>query len=344
MARIQLDAHDDIQTSQFARGRIHSVETMGTVDGPGIRFVVFTQGCPMRCLYCHNPDTWETGAHAGTEVTVEQLVGEFESNRQFYRNGGITVSGGEPLLQPEFLADLFTAMHARPAGRVHTCLDSCGYAFDPEHPERWALSLDETDLVLLDIKHADPEGHRALTGRDPARILAFGDELARRGIPVVIRHVIVPGHTDTTDECEALLYAAARAQHLADTVLPALEAGKTVLCDRYIFSSFAYQGYGRGLPRQFLLDINSYAVGRCMPDVALFLDIPPVRAFERKHGADRDDRIEQAGADFHSRVYAGYCRLAEEYPDTIVRVDCSGTKFETKDKIVRLLRARGLIG
>lgn len=204
MARIQLDAHDDIQTSQFARGRIHSVETMGTVDGPGIRFVVFTQGCPMRCLYCHNPDTWETGAHAGTEVTVEQLVGEFESNRQFYRNGGITVSGGEPLLQPEFLADLFTAMHARPAGRVHTCLDSCGYAFDPEHPERWARSLDETDLVLLDIKHADPEGHRALTGRDPARILAFGDELARRGIPVVIRHVIVPGHTDTTDECEAL--------------------------------------------------------------------------------------------------------------------------------------------
>ena len=182
--------------------------------------------------------------------------------------------------------------------------------------------------------------------------------LAERGVPHIvtrepggssiseaIRKVILDGRfTAMTDECEALLYAAARAQHLADTVLPALEAGKTVLCDRYLFSSFAYQGYGRGLPRRFLLDINSYAVGRCMPDVALFLDIPPARAFERKHGADRDDRIEQAGADFHDRDHAGYRRLAEEDPDTIVRVDCSGTKFETKDKIVRLLRARGLIG
>ena len=177
---------------------------MGTVDGPGIRFVVFTQGCPMRCLYCHNPDTWAAGSGAGTDVTVEQLVDEFESNRQFYRNGGITVSGGEPLLQPEFLADLFSEMHARPRGRVHTCLDSCGYAFDPQHPERTARVLDETDLVLLDIKHADPAGHRALTGRDPARILAFGDELARRGVPVVIRHVVVPGYTDTHDECRAL--------------------------------------------------------------------------------------------------------------------------------------------
>ena len=95
-------------------------------------------------------------------------------------------------------------MHDRPAGRVHTCLDSCGYAFDPAHPERTARVLDETDLVLLDIKHADPDGHKRLTGRDPARILAFGDELARRGIKTVIRHVIVPGYTDTQEECEAL--------------------------------------------------------------------------------------------------------------------------------------------
>ncbi|MBM6942573.1 pyruvate formate-lyase-activating protein, partial [Collinsella intestinalis] len=204
MAQIELTPQGDARPTRFARGRIHSVETMGTVDGPGIRFVVFMQGCPLRCLYCHNPDTWDAGAAAGTEVTVEQLVEEFESNRQFYKNGGITVSGGEPLLQPEFLADLFAAMHARPAGRVHTCLDSCGYAFDPVHPERTARALDACDLVLLDIKHADPVGHRALTGRDPARILAFGDELARRGIPVVIRHVVVPGYTDTPEECEAL--------------------------------------------------------------------------------------------------------------------------------------------
>ena len=164
-------------------------------------------------------------------------------------------------------------------------------------------------------------------------------------ISEAIRAVILDGkNTAMTDECEALLYAAARAQHLSDTVLPALEAGKTVLCDRYIFSSFAYQGYGRGLGRRFLQDINSYAVAQFMPDVALFLDIPPARAFERKHGADREDRIEQAGADFHRRVYEGYLRLAEEYPEILVRVDCSGTKFETKDKIAQLLRARGLIG
>ena len=189
---IETDAH--AEDSAYAIGRIHSIESMGTVDGPGIRFVVFTQGCPMRCAYCHNPDTW--AVDAGSLVSVETLVSEFESNRAFYRSGGITVSGGEPLLQPEFIADLFRAMHERPAGRVHTCLDSCGYAYDPEHLERFSAVLDETDMVLLDIKHSDPAGHRELTGRDPERILAFGAELARRGIKTVIRHVIVPGITE----------------------------------------------------------------------------------------------------------------------------------------------------
>ena len=204
MARKTFETAGDDLRSAYTPGRIHSVESMGTVDGPGIRFVVFAQGCPMRCLFCHNPDTWQTGPAAGSLVSVEQLVDEFESNRAFYRTGGVTVSGGEPLLQPEFVADLFSALHASPRGRVHTCLDSCGYAFDPAHPERVGRVLDETDLVLLDIKHADPEGHRALTGRDPARILAFGDELARRGIKTVIRHVVVPGYTDTVEECAQL--------------------------------------------------------------------------------------------------------------------------------------------
>lgn len=190
--------------TRYAMGRVHSVESMGTVDGPGIRFVVFLQGCPMRCLYCHNPDTWDAGPGAGSPTTVEELIERFESNRAYYRTGGVTVTGGEPLLQPEFVADLFAALHARPAGRVHTCLDTCGYAFDPEHPDRWGRVLSETDLVLLDIKHADPAGHRRLTGRDPGRILAFGDELARRGIDTVIRHVVVPGYTDSVEECEAL--------------------------------------------------------------------------------------------------------------------------------------------
>ena len=163
-------------------------------------------------------------------------------------------------------------------------------------------------------------------------------------ISEAIRTVILDGkNTAMTDECEALLYAAARAQHLSDTVLPALEAGKTVLCDRYIFSSFAYQGYGRGLDMGFLRAVNSFALQGHMPDITLFLDIPPRSAFERKHGADRNDRIEQAGEAFHARVYQGYLRLAEEYPGQIVRVDCSGTKFETNEKIRALLAGRGLI-
>ena len=163
-------------------------------------------------------------------------------------------------------------------------------------------------------------------------------------ISEAIRTVILDGkNTAMTDECEALLYAAARAQHLSDTVLPALEAGKTVLCDRYLFSSFAYQGYGRGLDMGFLRAVNSFALQGHMPDITLLLDIPPRSAFERKHGADQNDRIEQAGEAFHARVYQGYLRLAEEYPGQIVRVDCSGTKFETNEKIRALLAGRGLI-
>ncbi len=163
-------------------------------------------------------------------------------------------------------------------------------------------------------------------------------------ISEAIRKIILNGKfTEMTDECEALLYAAARVQHLADTVEPALRRGDTVLCDRYIFSSYAYQGYGRGLDMRFLRDINRYAAEHFMPDVTLFLDIPPVRAFERKHGADENDRIEQAGAEFHEKVYRGYLRLAEEYGDAFVAVDCSGTKYETNGNILSILRCRGLI-
>ena len=184
MAQKFFEADAEVASSRYELGRIHSIESMGTVDGPGIRFVVFTQGCPMRCAYCHNPDTW--AVNAGSMVSVEKLLEEFESNRQFYKSGGITVTGGEPLLQPKFLADLFRAAHEAPRGRIHTCLDSCGYAYDERHPERFDAALSETDMVLLDIKHSDPTGHRELTGCNPERIIAFGDELARRGIKTAI--------------------------------------------------------------------------------------------------------------------------------------------------------------
>lgn len=185
----------------------------------------------------------------------------------------------------------------------------------------------------------------------------LSEYMKKRGVPHVvtrepgggeiseaIRKIILNGKfTSMTDECEALLYAAARVQHLQDTVRPALERGETVLCDRYIHSSYAYQGYGRGLDMRFLRGINSYAAEHFMPDLTLFLDIPPVRAFERKHGADENDRIEQAGEAFHNKVYEGYRRLLREEGARMAAVDCSGNKFQTHEKIVALLKSRRLL-
>ncbi len=179
-------------------GRVHSVETFGTVDGPGTRLVVFCQGCPMRCQYCHNPDTWEFGI--GTEKTVGEVIEAFERNRPFYRRGGITVTGGEPMAQPDFVAALFRAAHAAPAGRIHTCLDTSGATFSATGSERFSDLLDETDLVLLDIKTSDAASHERLCGLPASHALELGEELARRGVPTVIRHVLVPGITDSEEE------------------------------------------------------------------------------------------------------------------------------------------------
>lgn len=163
-------------------------------------------------------------------------------------------------------------------------------------------------------------------------------------ISEAIRGVILDGRNGgMTDECEALLYAAARAQHLADVVAPAMDRGEIVLCDRYIFSTYAYQGYGRGLPLSFLEEINACAVRDFMPDLSLFLDIPPQRSFQRKHGADENDRMEQAGEAFHRRVYEGYTELLAKFPDKFLSVYCGGTKYETNENIVKLLRGRALI-
>ena len=175
-------------------GYIHSTESFGTVDGPGLRFVVFTQGCPMRCKYCHNPDTWEVGK--GTKMTPEEIVAQFERNRLFYKNGGITVTGGEALMQIDFLLELFGL--AREKG-IHTCLDTSGITYKPGNSgynEKLDKLMALTDLVMLDIKHIDPDGHKDLTGHDNAGILAFAHYLAEKNIPVWIRHVVVPGITD----------------------------------------------------------------------------------------------------------------------------------------------------
>lgn len=176
------------------KGRIHSLESFGTVDGPGIRYVVFTQGCPMRCQYCHNPDTWEV--NAGTWMDPEEILSNYDKNRAFYKNGGITVTGGEPLLQIEFVTDLFEKSKKE---NIHTCLDTSGITFAPGNTE-YLKKLDRllavTDLVMLDIKHINLEAHKKLTGHSNERILQFAEYLEKKKIPVWIRHVLVPGITD----------------------------------------------------------------------------------------------------------------------------------------------------
>ncbi len=159
-----------------------------------------------------------------------------------------------------------------------------------------------------------------------------------------IRAVILsPENAAMTPECEALLYAAARVQLLHDVIEPALAAGKLVVCDRYIDSSLAYQGEARGLGQDFVRRINSYAFERYLPDCTVFLDIPPARAFERKHGADRNDRMEREGLAFHNKVYAGYLKIAAQEPERFVRIDASGTKQETFEKVLSLLQSRGIL-
>ncbi|MEG2350095.1 MAG: pyruvate formate-lyase-activating protein [Hungatella sp.] len=178
-------------------GHVHSIESFGTVDGPGIRMVIFLKGCPMRCLYCHNPDTWEMGG--GTDMTVEDILRQFEASRAFYATGGITVSGGEPLMQTEFVTELFLAAAHR---GIHTCLDTSGITFHPENPallEQMDRLMTVTDLVLLDIKHIDSDRHRSLCAHPNDRILAFAHYLDAKAIPVWIRHVVVPGLTDQED-------------------------------------------------------------------------------------------------------------------------------------------------
>ena len=175
-------------------GFIHSTESFGTVDGPGVRFVIFLQGCPMRCQYCHNPDTWKM--NTGAVRSAQSLIKDYERNKAFYAKGGITVTGGEALMQIDFLLELFQLAKQK---NIHTCLDTSGITYRPGNTS-YNEKLDElmkvTDLVMLDIKHIDPVGHKALTGHDNAGILAFARYLEEKNVPVWIRHVVVPGITD----------------------------------------------------------------------------------------------------------------------------------------------------
>ncbi len=174
-------------------GYIHSIESCGTVDGPGIRYVVFMQGCPMRCKYCHNPDTWSYDN--GREVTVEEIMDGWESCKEFLTNGGITVTGGEPLMQIEFVIELFEEAKRR---NVHTCLDTSGITFNrsAEMLAKFDRLLAVTDIVMLDIKHIDDVKHMNLTGRKNTAVLDFAKYISEKGVELWIRHVVVPDITD----------------------------------------------------------------------------------------------------------------------------------------------------
>lgn len=157
-----------------------------------------------------------------------------------------------------------------------------------------------------------------------------------------IRRIILNGkYTAMCDECEALLYAASRVQHIKEVIEPALAAGKLVICDRYVDSSFAYQGYARGLGEEFIRSINAFALQKYTPELTIFLDISPKDAFSRKHGADSSDRMESQGLEFHQKVYEGYKKL-EKYP-RFCSVDCSGSKEQTSENIKNLLKTKNII-
>jgi pyruvate formate lyase activating enzyme len=179
----------------MVKGRIHSLESFGAVDGPGIRYVIFFQGCPLRCLFCHNPDSW--AFDRGTEMEVEELVAKVADYRPFYRDGGVTLTGGEPLAQPEFAAALLRRLKEE---GFHTAVDTAGSI----PLERCREAVDLADLLLLDIKALDPALCRTVTGQDGSGAKALLDDCQQKGKPVWLRHVLVPGYTLKPELLEAL--------------------------------------------------------------------------------------------------------------------------------------------
>ncbi len=185
-------------------GRVSSVESFGSVDGPGVRYIFFLQGCPMRCLYCHNPETWNI--KGGEVYTPEQAFEKAYRFRSYWKGGGgITVSGGEALLQMDFVLALFRIAKAH---GVHTALDTCGITFNKKEPwlSTFRQLMEVTDLFILDIKEMDCARHKALTGHDNAPILEMARYLSEQGKEMWIRHVLVPGYTDQEEDLTDLAH------------------------------------------------------------------------------------------------------------------------------------------
>ncbi len=187
------------------KGIVHSLESFGSVDGPGVRFVVFMQGCKMRCKYCHNPETWSFDG--GVSYSAEELFEQAWKYRAYWgkdmKNGGVTVSGGEPLLQIEFVTEFFKILKSH---NIHTTVDTSGQPFceDAEYLKKFDELLKYTDLVLLDLKIYDGEEHRELTGHNNDNILKMAQYLSDKGVSMWIRHVLVPGITDSEENLTKL--------------------------------------------------------------------------------------------------------------------------------------------
>ena len=176
-------------------GYIHSIETFGTVDGPGVRFVVFLKGCPMRCIYCHNPDTWNMDN--ASIMTSEEILAKYAKNASFYKNGGITITGGEPLMQLDFVIDLFKKAKEN---IIHACLDTSGILFNENELSKYEELVKVTDLVMLDIKHIDNIKHKEITGQENKNILNFARFLDQHNIQMYIRHVVVDTYTTNEND------------------------------------------------------------------------------------------------------------------------------------------------
>ena len=183
-------------------GHIHSTESFGAADGPGVRFIVFMQGCHMRCRYCHNPETWKMGG--GDEVTADEILKRALRFKPYWgKDGGITISGGEPLLQIDFVIELFKK--AKELG-INTCIDTAGNPFTKEEPffSKFEELMKYTDLLLLDLKEINPTRHKDLTGFDNSNIIEMAKYLSEINKPVWIRHVLVPEHSDFDEDLDAL--------------------------------------------------------------------------------------------------------------------------------------------
>lgn len=181
------------------KGFIHSFESFGTVDGPGIRFVIFMQGCPMRCKYCHNPDTWNFGC--SKEYEAEEVADKALKYKSYIQSGGVTVSGGEPLAQIDFVTELLSILKQK---GIHTAVDTSGVTFNPNDTKKFEKLLAVCDLFLLDIKHIDDKSHIALTGKSNENILKFAKFLSDNGKDMWIRHVLVDKLTDDDESLKKL--------------------------------------------------------------------------------------------------------------------------------------------